>query len=77
MFLSSCWLELIVYPRSLEEIEKRSQMLSEKGKVAKFLDKKRDAGVIVRLVEQLRQAILVYQVSTAGNYRSSRVDQLE
>ena len=77
MFLQSNGFKLIVYLRSLEDIEKRSRTLSEKGKVAKFLDKKRDAGAIVRLVEQLRQAILIYQVSTAENYRSSRVDRLE
>ena len=49
-------------------------MLSEKGKVAKFLDKKRDSGVIVSIVEQLRQAILIYQVSTAEGCRSSQVN---
>ena len=56
----------IIHPRSLEEIEKRSRVLSEKGKVAKILDKKRDSGTIVKLVEELRQAILIYQVGTVG-----------
>ena len=50
--------------RSFEDIEKRSRMLLDKGKVAKILDKKRDSGMIVKLVEQLRQVILVYQVGT-------------
>ena len=74
MFLKSNGFKLIVNRRSLEDIGKRSRMLSEKGKVTKFLDKKRDSGVIVRLVEQLRQAILIYQVSTAEGCRSSRVE---
>ena len=39
-------------------------MLSEKKKVAKMLDKKRDSGTIAKLVEQLRQAILIYQVGS-------------
>ena len=67
--LSSHPLELIVYPRSLGDIEKRSRMLLDKGKVAKILDKKRDSGAIVKLVEQLRQAILIYQVGTVENSR--------
>ena len=74
MFLSSCRLKLIVYLRSLQDIEKRSRTLSEKGKVAKFLDKKRDSGAIVRLVEQLRQAILIYQVGAAESCRSCQAD---
>ncbi|KAF9782707.1 hypothetical protein BJ322DRAFT_1219896 [Thelephora terrestris] len=48
---------------SLEDIEKRSLALSGKGKVARVLDKSQDSGEVVRLVEKLRQAILVYQVS--------------
>jgi len=51
-------------PRSaLEEIEKRSQALLEKGKVARFVDKERDSGEVVKLVERLRDAITRYQVS--------------
>jgi len=49
--------------RSLEYIGKRSLALSEKGKVAKVLDKTRDSQEVVGLVEKLRQAILIYQVS--------------
>lgn len=63
-------LELPAHPNSvfyslLEDIGKRSTTLSEKGKVARALDKSRDSGKVVRLVEELRQAILVYQVSVS------------
>lgn len=37
--------------------------MSEKGKVARILDKTRDLGEVIALVERLRQAILIYQVS--------------
>ena len=37
--------------------------MSEKGKVARVLDKTRDLGEVIKLVEELRRAILVYQVS--------------
>jgi len=53
---------LILCYRSLEEIGKRSLELSGKGKVARVLDKSQDAQEVVKLVEKLRQAILVYQV---------------
>lgn len=46
----------------------------DKGKMAKILDKKQDSGMVVKLVEELRQAILIYQVGTCKNRRSSRVD---
>jgi len=47
----------------LEEIEKRSQLLLEKGKVALFVDKGGDSGEVVKLVERLRDAMTRYQVS--------------
>jgi len=47
----------------LEDIEKRSQELLEKGKAAQFVDKGRDSGEVVKLVERLRDAITRYQVS--------------
>ena len=47
----------------------------DKGKGAKFLDKKRDSGKVVKLVEELRQSILLHQVSTVENHRSSQVDE--
>ena len=43
-------------------------MLLNKGKVAKVFDKRKDSGTIVKLVEELRQAVLLYQVSTVGNH---------
>ena len=42
-------------------------MLLDKGKVAKILDKKPDSGKTVKLVEELRQAILIYQVGAVDN----------
>ena len=50
-------------PSALEDIEKRSQALLEKGKVARFVDKGRDSGEVVKLVERLRDAVTRYQVS--------------
>ena len=47
----------------LEEIEKRSEALLQKGKTARFLDKGRDSGEVVKLIERLRDAITRYQVS--------------
>jgi len=49
--------------RTLEDIEKRSRALLGKGKAARILDKKQDSGMVVKLVEELRQAILIYQLS--------------
>ena len=46
-------------------------MLLDKGKGARILDKKKDSGMVVKLVEDLRQAILIYQVGTVGSQRSS------
>lgn len=53
----------ILSDRSLDDIGRRSLALSEKGKVARILDKMRDSQEVISLVEKLRQAILVYQVS--------------
>ena len=61
----------IICARSLESIEKRSQMLLGKGKGARILDKKKDSGTVVKLVEELRQAVLIYQVGTFWSQRSS------
>ena len=55
----------MVRTRSLEGIEKRSLALSGKGKAARILDMRRDSRVVVKLVEELRQAILIYQVGPA------------
>ena len=44
--------------------------MSEKGKIARALDKTRDSGEVIKLVEDLRRAILVYQVGFG--YHQSR-----
>ena len=41
--------------------------MSEKGRVARVLDKAQDSGEVITLVERLRQAILIYQVSAGGS----------
>ena len=64
----------MVSTRSLEDIEKRSLVLLGKGKAAKILDKKQDSGKVVKLVEELRQAILIYQVGIAENQRPGWAD---
>jgi hypothetical protein len=61
----------------LEDIEKRSQALLGKGKVARFLDKTQDSSAVVKLIEELRQAILIYQVGTIGSLRSGRINAFE
>jgi hypothetical protein len=48
---------------ALEKIEKRSQELLDKGTAARFIDKKADSREVARLVDQLREAIVHYQVS--------------
>ena len=50
-------------PSALEEIEKRSQVLLEKGTGGRFLDKGGDSKEVAKLVERLREAITHYQVS--------------
>jgi len=52
----------LILCRSLDDIEKRSQALSEKGKMARVLDKSQDAQAVVRLVDQLQKSIIIYQV---------------
>ena len=47
---------------TLEEIEKRSQVLLKRGVPARFIDKENDSGEVARLVERLREAIALYQV---------------
>ena len=44
-------------------------MLLEKGKGVRILDKKKDSGTVVKLVEELQQTILLYQVGIIENYR--------
>ena len=66
----------MVCVRSLEDIEKRSLLLLGKKKATRILDKKQDSGKVVKLAEELRQAILIYQVSPAATYRPDLVDPL-
>ena len=71
----SCRIELIIC-RCLEDIERRSQALVEKGKkgwIPRMLDKTQASQAVVKLVEDLRQAILIYQVATVGYYWDWRV----
>ena len=51
---------------TLEEIERRSRALLEKGIAARFVDKGEDSKEVARLIDRLREAITHYQVS--GNY---------
>lgn len=37
-----------------------------KGKMVRFLDKTQDSQTVIKLVEDLRQAILIYQVGLLG-----------
>ena len=60
---------MLIVARSLEDICGRAQALSEKGKLVRFLEKKRDSGVITKLSEELQQAILVYQVGVLINHQ--------
>ena len=53
---------LILHDRALDDIGKRSVALLEKGKIVRVLDKGRDSEEVIKLIEKLRQAILVYQV---------------
>jgi len=46
----------------LNDIEKRSKALLDKGKMARILDKMQDASAVVRLIDQLQKTILIYQV---------------
>jgi len=64
----------LVIGRSLGDIEKRSQALLGKGKTARLLDKTQDSSAVVKLIEELRQAILIYQVGNIESLRLARVD---
>ena len=55
--------------RSLEGIQERSQELQGKGRITRVLDKTRDSQRVANLVEDLRQAIVIYQV---GTYKDPR-----
>ena len=75
--LPSCPLKPIARTRSLKDIEKRSRMLLEKGKGARILDKRQDSGMVVKLVEELRQAILIYQVGLDAVENHDQVELMQ
>ena len=52
-----------LHPRALEEIEKRSRVLLEKGAATRFVDKGEDSAEVAKLIERLREAITHYEVS--------------
>ena len=63
------------WPHStLEEIEKRSQALLEKGGAARFIDKGGDSKEVAGLIERLREAIIHYQVSAYQVISSSTLN---
>ena len=53
----------ILRDRSLGGVGARAAALLDKGKAARILDKAKDSAEVVALVEELRQAIVIYQVS--------------
>lgn len=57
----------LIVGRSLEDICERAQVLSGKGRLARFVDKSRDSSEITKLSEDLQQAILIYQVGVLIN----------
>lgn len=65
---------LTYHGRALEDISKRAVALSDKGKVARVFDKTKDSGEVAALVEKLRQAILIYQVSVGCDPSCENVD---
>ena len=58
---------------ALEEIERRSRALLEKGIAARFVDKGEDSKEVARLIERLREAITHYQVSECYSIASNTV----
>lgn len=60
-----------------EEIEEQSRTLSAKSGIAQFADKEEDTKVVARLVEQLREAVVCYQVGKAHTSAPSTVDVKE
>ncbi|KAF9779770.1 hypothetical protein BJ322DRAFT_339349 [Thelephora terrestris] len=47
--------------RELNEIGRQSEALAKKGVEARLADHKQDSGKVVKLVERLRQALVMYQ----------------
>ena len=59
--------------RTLEGIEKESHELLAKGRVARFIDKGKDSGRVVKFIDRFREAIVHYQVSGSCIVLSCRV----
>ena len=51
--------------------------LSREGRFAKKLDKKQDSGGVVKLVDKLRQVILIYQVAAVRIYLRADCQQIQ
>jgi hypothetical protein len=49
-------------PRTFKKIEEESYKMSSKNAFARFADKAQDSNMVASLVEQLREAIISYQV---------------
>ena len=62
---------------TFEKIEEISRTLLAKGAIARFVDKGADSGVVAKLVERLRQAIVSYQASESCTSAPSVVDTEE
>jgi hypothetical protein len=60
----SPYLSNLIVCRSLDALEEKSQALLEKGGVPNISDEDRDSQALIRLVEELQQATLIYQVGT-------------
>jgi len=59
---------------SLEKIAKQSQVILEKGTLAGFVDKRKDSQEVADLIEELRDAIVYYQVSSGNHARRTDVN---
>jgi len=60
---------------TFEKIEELSEKLLAKSTVARFVDKGKDSGVVARLIERLREAIVCYQVGGYCTPASNVVDR--
>jgi hypothetical protein len=60
---------------TFKQIDKSSQELLAKGSIVRFLDKGEDSKVVARLIEQLREAIVRYQVDHHYPWASNIVDR--
>ena len=54
--------------RSLEAIQQQSQELQRKGRITRILDKTQDSQKVAKIVEDLRQATIIYQVGASHSH---------